>query len=550
MAVKYDSIKTMRSAKIGTIMPWGGDGGNGFLESNIPKGWIVCKGYTLTASDYPLLASVVGDTYGGDMTDPQGNHYEFPYIGTSATFRLPQLSNTVLMDLEPANLQNPKYQQGQSDAATVIGNRVADYGETNIVSTTYEATSDIDFSLNLAGNLYFKFTGFNLSAPDFLETVYVLNRKLGINHTPAHGHSDSIPNTNPNATGAMAFKTDQGVLMDGSSKTSNCNATRGPNTCSNAETNPVSWQNAATSLTFYGDEQHEWTLPMCERFYDFVNEAGKNYWNHVPAGAANWRGTDRGSGQGSPTYEQNIFAQGNTAQMNNVVPVDTHKVSAHVGMFPRPMVRRSRPNFFGYDGQPRAADGMADDPEHVNAAFEVANVSIPASTRTIVLPAGTDIARTYGTAPGTWTQHDKITPLMFVTIKDPAKKYIYWTNTGGSQVQKVEYDQPNDQYKITVNDQLGTVTGTETLVFRHGAWPMSLNQGAENKNPLEQAFRAHNHGSFEISQGLGSLAGPPSHTADNANGSSLQADSLENALNISCDTSQPSLTLTFIIKAY
>ena len=206
MAVKYDSIKTMRSAKIVTIMPWGGDGGNGFLESNIPKGWIVCKGDTLTASDYPLLASVVGDTYGGDMTDPQGNHYEFPYIGTSATFRLPQLSNTVLMDLEPANLQNPKYQQGQSDAATVIGNRVADYGETNIVSTTYEATSDIDFSLNLAGNLYFKFTGFNLSAPDFLETVYVLNRKLGINHTPAHGHSDSIPNTNPNATGAMAFK--------------------------------------------------------------------------------------------------------------------------------------------------------------------------------------------------------------------------------------------------------------------------------------------------------------------------------------------------------
>ena len=46
MAVKYDSIKTMRAAKIGTIMPWGGDGGTGFLESNIPKGWITCKGDT------------------------------------------------------------------------------------------------------------------------------------------------------------------------------------------------------------------------------------------------------------------------------------------------------------------------------------------------------------------------------------------------------------------------------------------------------------------------------------------------------------------------
>ena len=139
---------------------------------------------------------------------------------------------------------------------------------------------------------------------------------------------------------------------------------------------------------------------------------------------------------------------------------------------------------------------------------------------------------------------------MFVTIKDPAKKYTYWTSTGGSQVQKVEYDQPTDKYKITVTDQLGTVGGTETLVFRHGSWPMSLNMGKENKNPIEQAFRAHNHGSFEISQGIGSMSGPPSHTADNANGSSLQADSLENALNISCDTSQPSCTLTFIIKAY
>ena len=139
---------------------------------------------------------------------------------------------------------------------------------------------------------------------------------------------------------------------------------------------------------------------------------------------------------------------------------------------------------------------------------------------------------------------------MLVTIKDPAKKYTYWTNTGSSIVEKVEYNQPTDQYSVTVKDTIGTVSGTETLVFRHGSWPMTLNQGKENKNPLESAFRSHNHGSFEISQGIGSMTGPPSHTADNANGSSLQADSLENALNIACDTSQPCLTLTFIIKAY
>ena len=62
MAAYYDSIKSMKTAKIGTILPWGGDGGTGFLESNIPKGWITCTGQTVSASDYPLLASVLGDT--------------------------------------------------------------------------------------------------------------------------------------------------------------------------------------------------------------------------------------------------------------------------------------------------------------------------------------------------------------------------------------------------------------------------------------------------------------------------------------------------------
>ncbi len=550
MAQYYDSIKTMRAAKIGTIMPWGGDGGNGFLESNIPKGWIVCKGDTLDAADYPLLAANIGDTYGGDMTDASGAHYQFPYVGTAATFRLPQLSNTVLMDLEPANLQDTKYQRNQTDAATVLGDLVKDYGETTPISTTHEATADIDFSLNLAGNLYFKFTSMTLSAPDFLETVYTLNRKLGINHTPSHSHTDTLPSVNPVSTGPMMFETDEGVYMSGSSTTTICNATHGPNTCSNAAAQPVSWNNGAQRITFYGDESHEWTLPRCERFYEFTNETSKNYWNYVPAGASNWRGTNRGSGQAAATYTRNIFGKGNTDAINNSTPVDAHKTPAHIGMFPRPMERRSKPNFFGYDGQPRSADNMADDPEHSSAKYEVNGVTIPTSTREIVLPSGTNIGRSYGTSPDSWIQHDRIAPLMYVTIKDPAKKYTYWTSTGGSQVQKVEYDQPTDKYTITVTDQLGSTGGTETLVFRHASWPMSMNLGKENKNPLNQAFRAHNHGSFEIAQGIGSMAGPPSHTASNADGSALQANSLEDALNISCDTTQPSCTLTFIIKAY
>ena len=46
------------------------------------------------------------------------------------------------------------------------------------------------------------------------------------------------------------------------------------------------------------------------------------------------------------------------------------------------------------------------------------------------------------------------------------------------------------------------------------------------------------------------MVGPPSHTASDADGSALAAQSIENALNIAVDTTQPSLTMTFIIKAY
>ena len=150
MAAYYDSIKSMKTAKIGTILPWGGDGGTGFLESNIPKGWITCTGQTVSASDYPLLASVLGDTYGGDMTASGGGHYTFPYVdptdgSNNATFRLPNLSNNLLVDLEPYHLDNSDYHMNQPDPKNVVvdatgtklGDLVQGYGETVDIKTSW-----------------------------------------------------------------------------------------------------------------------------------------------------------------------------------------------------------------------------------------------------------------------------------------------------------------------------------------------------------------------------------------------------------------------------
>ena len=179
MAAYYDSIKTMKVAKIGTIMPWSGDGGSGNLPSNIPKGWIVCDGEVQDAKDYPLLASIIGDTYGGDMTT---DTTPFPYVGSSATFFTPPLSNSVMMDLEEVHLTMTEYQYGQPDAAAKLVSEdstplklVKDYGNTNTIKAAWDATADIDFSLTLSGFLYFKISGIKLTNPEFGETVYTLS---------------------------------------------------------------------------------------------------------------------------------------------------------------------------------------------------------------------------------------------------------------------------------------------------------------------------------------------------------------------------------------
>ncbi len=583
MAAYYDSIKSMKTAKIGTILPWGGDGGNGFLPSNIPKGWIVCDGSTKSASDYPLLASMLGDTYGGDMTKPAGGHYTFPYVdptdaSNTATFRLPNLSNSLPLDLEPIHLDQSQYHQGQTDPKNVVidangtklGDLVVGYGETYDIKTSWSANADIDFTLNLSGNLYFKFTNFTLTAPDFLESVYTLNRKLGINHTPSHSHTDSIPSAQPNQKGPMVFQTDGGVDMTGTiSFSNNCSGTHGPFNCAFKDAEPHSWQNGATPLSYYGDATYEYTLPRTLSHYEFITDAvnaGKNYWDTVPAGANNWRGSTRGAGPKTQSYKQTIPPQGNTSQIVDIDPVSTHAQPAMKGMFPRPMEDRNRANFYGYTPlggtTPTRSDGLKDSPEQ-RPAKVVPDCPITEGSNKVTLPDGTDISQQYGTGSDTWKQWDLVKPLMYVTAASTDEKYKYIPE--GTYIQAIEWKPDGGNtaaggnYELTLNQNVGTGDvetppgwGTDTfdLKFREGTYPTTLNTQSTAKDPLETSFQSHNHGSFEIAQTLGTMVGPPSHTAADGDGSALAAQSIENALNIACDTTQPSLTMTFIIKAY
>ena len=141
----YNVIKTQRALPIGSVQPWTGN------LSEIPKGWLLCNGAELEAEDYPLLARILRDTYGG--TEFSGN---FPNY--SGTFRLPQTNNKALADISTAYFGNyvstsPLIPSpiDNSDALTVvqeyIGDSVAgfepgDLGPPNVVN----AKTDLNFT--------------------------------------------------------------------------------------------------------------------------------------------------------------------------------------------------------------------------------------------------------------------------------------------------------------------------------------------------------------------------------------------------------------------
>jgi len=132
----YNAKRTMKALPIGSVMPWTGN------LTQIPKGWLLCNGAEVPAADYPLLARVIRDTYGGSGFDG-----DFPnYLGT---IRLPPVNQKCLADisithfssnanLRPAPIDNPA-------AAAVIGQYLGDEGDLGPPNTFF-ALTDLNFS--------------------------------------------------------------------------------------------------------------------------------------------------------------------------------------------------------------------------------------------------------------------------------------------------------------------------------------------------------------------------------------------------------------------
>ena len=307
----YNRLKTMKSAPVGTIMPWGGQTSTGDRPDNIPAGWIVCDGRSFPASRYPLLASMIGNTYGPTDSSIVGN---FPDYDENDTFRVPNMNGRSMVDLEQTYLQDAKYQFGQPDADSVIGSLISEDGTGVTPPTIYSADTDLQFQLDPVDTMAGKIQNITLNDPTWSKTYYTIGRKLGIDHTPGHKHKGQYTTAFPSGKYVQVFEAPQSSYGAGYES---ANLT-GINNTDSAD----QWTNGFGSMTYYD-----------ENSLVLTNESKSFTQDQVPA----------------PALQRTIPAHGAFTDAF----ADTYNYNHHMkqvtGIFPPPTKIFGRPNYLNGD---------------------------------------------------------------------------------------------------------------------------------------------------------------------------------------------------------
>tara|TARA_S200000501_G_scaffold305297_1_gene293626 strand:+ start:662 stop:1867 length:1206 start_codon:yes stop_codon:yes gene_type:complete len=312
----YNRLKTMKSAPVGTIMPWGGQSSSGNLPNNIPTGWIVCDGRTFEANDFPLLASILGNTYGPTDTSIVGN---FPDYDEGDVFRVPNMNGRSMVDIELSYLQEEKYQFSQPDAENVIGSLISDDGTGVTPPTIYSADTDLKFQLDPIDTMAGKIQNITLNDPTWSKTYYTIGRKLGIDHTPGHKHAGQYTTAFPSGKYVQVFEAPIAGLNGGSNyESANLNGIQNTDT---ADT----WGSGYGSMTYYDENSLVLTNESKTFTQDRIPEA--NATRAIPAHAAYTAGF-------SDTY--NVAASG----------AYDHSLRQVTGVFPPPTTIFGKPNYY------------------------------------------------------------------------------------------------------------------------------------------------------------------------------------------------------------
>jgi len=168
-------------------MPWTGSSSTSSLTTDaIPKGWIVMRGQQLLAKEYPLLAQTLGNLYGPVVEPGQpfvGISNSYPNYTDDDVFNLPNLSGQSLIDLE-TSLIDPTDLFVVGPYTSLNGAESAQQPLTNVLSYI-----DINFSVQVSSTLAGKIKGISFEEPTYFDTLRIIPRKLGVEHTAGHSHS-------------------------------------------------------------------------------------------------------------------------------------------------------------------------------------------------------------------------------------------------------------------------------------------------------------------------------------------------------------------------
>ena len=314
----YNRLKTMKSSPVGTIMPWSGQSSSGNLPNNIPHGWIVCDGRTFEANDFPLLASMIGNTYGPTDTSIVGN---FPDYDDGDTFRVPNLNGRAMVDLEKTYLQDSKYQFGQPDAESVVGDLISDDGTGVTPPTIYSADTDLKFQLDPIDTMAGKIQNITLNDPTWSKTYYTLGRKLGIDHTPGHKHKGQYTSAITDGKFVEVFEAPIADISGGQYESVNLVGLQN-------EAADV-WPNGAGNMTYYDEN----TLITTDSSKSFTQDRipVQNHEGFIPGHGAF-------TSQFTTTYNQ-----------GGLGGAYDHSLRQVTGVFPPPMNIFGRPNYYNGD---------------------------------------------------------------------------------------------------------------------------------------------------------------------------------------------------------
>lgn len=137
----YNTIRTAEAQPIGSIVPWVGS------LTKVPKGWLICNGQQFLAKDYPLLARILRNTYGGE-----GYGGVFPnYTGF---FELPALNQKGLCDISTEYFTNETVTPGADqptlnidtpEALAIVSPYIGAEGDLGTPGTVF-AITDLDMT--------------------------------------------------------------------------------------------------------------------------------------------------------------------------------------------------------------------------------------------------------------------------------------------------------------------------------------------------------------------------------------------------------------------